>query len=606
MQDEQGGNGVMRRQAHAINRRRFMQGLAAAGMSAGVGARLIGAAGAQTASPMASPGASPVAYDGPVGTLSIDRAAYNTALRDHFAFEEPGATGGTFIYASTADIATLNPILSSDSYSSMIIGLVMEQLVATSPLDGSWVPALADSWEIAADGVTYTFHLHEGVTWHDGEPFSADDVIFTFDAVMNPDSLSPRTGEVSSVLASYRAIDEHTVELVAKAPVATFLDKTVGEFAILPKHIWEQVPVGEMGSDPGSTGSDPARVIGTGPFTFGEWVQADHVAVARNPSYWDAANTPVSIDEFVYRVVGDAGTAQQSLVTGESDAMTLSASAAVSLQKSNPEITQTDYDTFGFTFFAGNQDPAKSDLFLDREVRQALMYGLDRDLFIETVLQGYGTRADGTQPVPSPAYDPSRVNTIYTYDPDKARSLLAEAGWVAGDGGTVAKNGKDLSFECQYPDNNPAYEQLMAYMQEAWKEIGVEMTPVLTPFQTLIENAMGGNFEMVILGSSWGVDPDQSEMFASSSLPPNGFNFFHWHNDRYDELIPLQNRELDVAKRIDMIIEQSNLVNDDAAVGMLAFSRSIVGAGERVHNYFPNAYSEQGIWSVPFVWLAGE
>ncbi|MGC4106764.1 MAG: ABC transporter substrate-binding protein [Thermomicrobiales bacterium] len=585
-----------------IGRRKFLQGAMALGVSSTAAATLLADVAAQESTPEASPAASPIAYTGPVGTLSPDREAFMAAITEKFQFTDPATTGGSLIYTETSDISTLNTIISSDVYSALIIGFLFDGLVATSPVDGSFGPGIADSWEIAADGCTYTFHLNAEAAWHDGTPITADDILFTLDRVLDPASLSPRTGDVASVVKSYEKVDDHTLNVVSFTPVAPFIDKTFNQFAILPKHIWESVKPADMASDPGSTGSDVKRIVGSGPFTFKEWVQNDHITLVKNPNYWDKAHNPGYLDEFVYRVIVDPASAVQSLKTGETDIFALEPSQAKGLDTSNPEITQSIYDTFSFTFYAANQDPAHTDLFLDTKVRQALMYGLDRDLIVESVLLGFGTRADGTQPVPSPAYAPDKMNTIYGFDPDKAKALIAEAGWADSDGdGIVEKDGKKFSFECLYSEGITTYTQLLPYAQQAWKEIGLEMIPTAVPFPTLLDGILSFKYEMAFVGFSWGVDPDQSVMFGSNNLVPNGFNLTGWKNARYDEITPLATQELDVAKRLDMIIEQSNIVNDDAAMGIITFGRNIIANGPRVHNYYANAYG--GFLTVPWVWL---
>ncbi len=598
-----------------LSRRSFFQRAAALGISASAAGSLFDTVSAQDASPasspvgspeaspIGSPEASPVAYTGPVGTLSMSRDAYQVAIREHFKFEEAANTGGSVVYVQTLDIATLNPTLPADVYSQFIIALFNDPLVISNPIDGSWAPGTADSWEIAEDGITYLFHLNPTVKWHDGTPFTAADVVFTFDSVVNEKSLSPRRGDVLSVLKSHRAIDDHTVEMVAHTPVATFLDKTVGQVSIVAKHIWEKVDLASWGSDSGSTGADPARVIGTGPFKFVEWVQNDHVTVAKNPDYWDKVNLPVYVDTYIYRVIADPATALQSLKTGETDIADIEAPQVDALKTGNPEIALTIFDTFGFSFFSANQDTAKLDLFVDVKVRQALIYGIDRDLIVETIMLGYGSRADGSQPVPSPAHKPDQIRTIYKFDAAKTKQLLADAGWADGNGdGILDKDGKKFSFECEYPSGLAQYEQQLPYMQQAWKEIGIEMIPVSVPFTTLVEHVTSSNYQMATIGFILGVDPDQSWIFGTSAFPPAGFNLMHYSNPRYDALTPLQNGELDLAKRVEIIVEQTNIVNDDQAIGATTFNKAIVGAGPRVHNFFPNAYGT--FWSIPFVWLA--
>ncbi|MGI8404962.1 MAG: ABC transporter substrate-binding protein, partial [Thermomicrobiales bacterium] len=452
-----------------LSRRSFIRRATALGISAAAAGSLVRTVGAQSASPGASPSASPVA-DGGVTVLSPTREEANAQILEHFKFSKPEKTGGDVIMVEGSDIQTLNTTLVSDVYSSWITGFIYDTLVGSSPIDGSLTPGLADSWDIAADGITYTFHLNKMVKWHDGEAFNADDVIFTFDGVLAKDSLSVRRSTVLQVMKSYRKIDDYTVEFVALAKSAVFLENCVAQFGILPEHIWKGVKPSAWGTDPGATGQDPKRTVGTGPFKFVEWVQNDHVTLAKNADYWDKASAPWAIDRFIYRVVVDPAALQQTLVTGESDIIEVGASQAKALRQSNPELTVADFDTFLFNYYYVNQDASKKKLFTDPKVRQALHYGLDRDLIADLVYQGFAVRADGTQPVLSFAYAPDKINTIYKLDVGKAKQLLADAGWADSDGdGIVDKDGVKLSFECLYSEGAPAYLQQIPYMQQAWK-----------------------------------------------------------------------------------------------------------------------------------------
>jgi peptide/nickel transport system substrate-binding protein len=459
-------------------------------------------------------------------------------------------------------------------------------------------PGLADYWELADDGITYTFHLNPNATWHDGQPVTADDVIFSFDAALDPSSLGGFQSSVGNVLEGSRAIDDHTVELVAKSPLAVFIENTALLVGIVPKHIWESVPPGDWGSDPGSTGQDATRVIGSGPFRFVEWAQNDHVTLARNETYWDPDGT-ANIDEFIYRVIPSASTATDALRTGETDISRVSFGEIGELAE-DPNLVISVYDTTGWTLLNINQDPDQTPLFVDIPVRQALMYALDRQLIAEEIFFGYASQANGTQDPLSIAHDESRVRTIYNHDPERARSLLEGAGWVEGDDGIREKEGIRFSFECMYAENVEPRRQILTYAQQAWKEVGIDMQPVAMPFQTLLDFLDTGEYEMVIHGRSWGVDGSQGDMFRCDAVPPAGFNEMHYCNPRYDELDALQMTELNVEKRIDLLIEQSNIVNDEVAAGVLLFHTFVFGSRATLHNVLPNGYNE--FWSIPWWW----
>jgi peptide/nickel transport system substrate-binding protein len=578
----------------SISRRGFMRRATALGVSAAAAGMLAREVAAQT--PVASP-----ASGGGAGGSSETREQVQARIDETFAFEEPANQGGEIINVMTTDISTVNTVLSSDTYSSWITGFIFDGLIGTDWTNGQPAPTgLADSWDVSEDGLTYTIHLNQNVTFHDGEPLTADDVIFTFDSALAEDSLSVRKGTVEGVLESYRKVDDYTVEFVAKFQSAIFLQEALGQFGIMPKHIWENVPPAEWASDAGSTGQDPTRVIGSGPFKFVEWVLGDHVTLERNPDYWDAANVP-SIDRYIYQVIVDSASAVAALQTGQADVAEVPFGQAKSLRESNPELQIVDFDTLSFNFYATNQDETKETMFLDVKVRQAMHYALDRNIIAETVYDGFAIQADGTQPVLSPAFDPSRINTIYNYDPEKAGQLLDEAGWTMGGDGIREKDGQRLSFEMQYAEGSPTYESQVPYMQQAWREVGIEMLPTAIPFPTLLENTDTGNFQVVTLGFSWTTTGDQSSMFQSTMLPPNGFNMMHYSNPEYDALVEPSKQELDPEKRIDILIEMSNIANDDAAAGINVFRKSIYGGSPRVHNFFPSDFFE--LWWLTRAWV---
>lgn len=576
-----------------LSRRAFIRRATAMGVSASAATMMARHALAQDASPAASPVAGG-------GTMSITRDEYLAQLKENFELEEPQQEGGQIIYVETTDIRTLHPHLYTDVYSGLISGYIYQFLAVGSAVDGTPVPSLADYWEVGDDGVTHTFYIAENATWHDGEPVTADDVVFSFESMLDENTLSVRRSGVALALASVNKVDDKTVQLISNEPMATFVQETAGTVGIIPKHIWEGVDIAEWGADPGATGQDPSRVIGSGPFRFVEWVLGDHATIERNPDYWDQENVPV-IDQLIYRVVADPASAVASLQTGEADIIEVPFATADELRQSNPELVLTEFDTTSMNYYYTNQDESRGTPFTEIPVRQALHYALDRDLIAETVYNGYAIRAVGTQPVLSIAYNPDAVETDYVYDPDTARQLLDEAGWAEGGDGIREKEGNRLSFELLYAEGSATYEVQIPYMQQAWLDVGIEMLPTAVPFPTLIEQATAGNFDMAIAGFQWNVDGSQGDMFRCDAAPPNGFNRMRYCNERYDELDVQQRRELDQDRRIELLLEQSNIVNNEAAAGINVFSRDIFGSNPRVHNFLPNGYSNY--WSFQWAWV---
>lgn len=190
-----------------LSRRQFVTRAMAIGVSAAAASAIGRTATGQEAAPAAA--TEPVLSLEP-GQRSINREEFDALLRETFELEEPQVQGGQIIYGETTDLQTLNPILSGDVYSGIITGFMFNYLIGTSPTNGLPVPDLADYFELAEDGLTYTFYLNANATWHDGQPVTAEDVVFSFDSTVAEGSLSPRAASVTLIVDSYRAVDEKT------------------------------------------------------------------------------------------------------------------------------------------------------------------------------------------------------------------------------------------------------------------------------------------------------------------------------------------------------------------------------------------------------------
>lgn len=584
--------------------------LVAGGLAATHG---LGTAAAQDASPAASPAASPTAS--PVASpvtdaipdpnatferISPAREDVIAGLMESYQFEEPAQTGGDVIQVFSSDITMLNPMLAQDLASGYITGLVYQSLADVHPDDGTLIPSLADSWEVSSDGLRYRFMLHPDATWHDGEPVTADDVIHSFDAVLAPGGFSPSQGTVERTLASYEKIDDHTVELTARQQSATFLNDTAANVPIMAKHIWESVPFSEWQADPGSTGTDPSRVVGSGLFTFVEWIPGDHITVARNDNYWLPDQVPV-IDRYIYRVVAESTSALSSLQAGESDISGVSSTEAPAFIEDNPEFVIHEFDRSHITYYLTNMDPARTEFFLDVRVRQAMLYALDRELIAETIYQGYAVPAHGPQPPLSPAYAPDEITTIYTYDPERARTLLEEAGWTEGPDGVRVRDGEPFAIEFTFEQDSATYQQLIPYIQQSWREVGIEMTPIAMPFAAQQEELNRRDYHTALTGITLNTTGNQGTLFRCDSVYPSGYNEVMYCNPEYDALDDLQRQELDPERREDLLLEAANIIAEEVPMAPLVFASGLVASSPRLHNYFPSGYTT--LWSIPWMWV---
>lgn len=606
--------------AGALDRRELMRRVAALGISAAALSVFMRGvpASAQDASPVASPMASPVAS--PVGSpeaspvasyepfTSINREQYQALLKEWWAtqerpFEEPQNQGGQVLMGevSSAFIATTNLMMAADNPTLPVLNLVNETLTGSSPIDGQYVPGLADYWTIAEDGRTYTFYLNQNARWHDGTPLTAADVVFSMDIQANPLTSTSYQATFVATVASYRAVDDHTVEMVATDVLAPVVFYGNSYAPIMAKHIWESVAPENWASDPGSTGEDLSKVVGTGPFKLTEYDSSQgRVVMQKNPDYYDVQPT---IDEFIFVTSGDETAAIEALRAGAVDFYERVPPADVESLQADPSLGVADYETLSFSWYGYNLDPAKTTLFQDVATRRALFYAVDRQSLVDNIYLGYAEVAQGSQPRISIAYAPDRITTNYTFDPEKAKSLLAEAGWVDSDGdGIVEKDGQPLSFEVMYASGSPTTDSVVAAMQEMWLNVGAQMTPNPVDFGQVLVPALTDtfDFQVCLLGFNWDPTADQSPMYSTSSYRA-GFNAMKYSNPQVDELFTDASKELDEPKRIDLLVEAANIVNEDLPNCVMWFRRDQTAFNARLHNFNPNGYGL--LWSIPYVWV---
>ena len=272
--------------------------------------------------------------------------------------------------------------------------------------DGSVIPALAESWEISDDGLTYTFQLHSGVKFHDGTDMDAEDVKFSLERAMAPDSVNAQKALFADI-ASVEAVDPQTVRITLSKPNGNFLFNMAWGDAVIVA--------------PESAADNATNPIGTGPFTFVEWVQGDHVTLARNPDYW---GTPVQLEGATFKFIGDPTAAFAAMMAEDIDVYpNYPAPETVSQFENDPRFKVVVGSTEGETILAMNNAKAPLD---DVKVRQAIAHAIDRQAIIDGAMFGFGTPI-GTHFAP---HHPDYVDLteLSNYDPEKSKALLAQAG----------------------------------------------------------------------------------------------------------------------------------------------------------------------------------
>ncbi len=495
---------------------------------------------------------------------------------------EEGTPGGVMIEASISDISTTNPIFTADVPSSNFHAVMFEPLFEPNPDTIEPVGSLAASWATNEDASVWTVNLQEGVTWHDGEAFTADDVKFTYDTHLNEAVGSPRTSDFAAKIESVEVVDDLTVQFNLLDTLVDFpLD--LGVYNIIAEHVWADVDPAAMVNDPGSNGEDATRVVGTGPFMFEEWIVDDRVSAIRYDDYWDG--TPY-LDQYIIKVVPDQAAAVAQLRTGEVDWGVVPEVSVPELD--GTDVTVSDFPTLDFTFYGTNLDPEKTTLFQQVEVRKALFHAIDRPALIESVRFGYGEVAVGSMPTLSWAYNPQGIEEPYEYNPELSMQLLDEAGWVPGADGIREKDGQRLAFTMNTNAGNQVREAYLVAFQEFWRQIGVEMTPNLIPFPQLVEQLTTTfDFEVFLVGFNWSATPDQSAVY-SCAAHGSGFNAVGYCNEEVDALLLEALAATDQEERIQLYTDYQNAMLADLPMPIIDFPRAIIGVNKRVHNFIAN------------------
>jgi len=406
------------------------------------------------------------------------------------------------------------------------------------------VPTLANG-DIARDGLSIVYHLRRGVKWQDGAPFTADDVIYTWQQVMNlRNFVGTRQGYDD--IAAIDKRDDHTIVVHLKKPyapfIASFFTMSATPIPILPKHLLSRY-------------QDLNRVdfnrtpVGTGPFRVVSYEKGRLIKLLANPSYWRGAPKLKEID---ISIVPDQNTLLTQLKTGEID---LQYRAPSSQAPSLANIPGTRRYLTPFTqysqIYLNNANPILADV----RVRQALAYALDKKRLCEEALHGIYTPADSDQPVFSWAYEPNVAH--FGFDPAKANAVLDKSGWLMGADGIRTKDGRRLALAITYPSGSVVSTTIAAIVQSQWKAIGVDITSksVASPifFASAGEGGtlQSGKFDIALGAWINGTDPDDSTQYMCDQIPPNGQNNDRFCDKRLDaaETIALTSFDQSVRKR---------------------------------------------------------
>jgi len=393
----------------------------------------------------------------------------------------PGTASERLVVLLEDPPRNLDPRFTSDSTSMRVSRLVFSSLVTVDNPSLSPEAQLAASWEVDSKRPSrWVVRLRTGVHWHDGTPFTATDVVYTFQSVMDPDVGSPFREPYQANIASVRALDKHTVEFILHRPYATFVTDLV--LGIVPRHLCESY----------DHRFKDGHYVGTGPFMFVARHGERRMDLKAFSEYMD---TPATVPHIVLRTIRDEGTRLMALLGGSADLMQNGVSPVLmSVLAREPSLKVHSVPSIAFTYVALNlRHPALK----DRRVRQALAYAIDRKRIIDTYMGGRATSSTGMLAPFHWAYEEKTKQ--YDYDPKRARSLLAKAGYGPGQ--------KPLKITIKISTHRFRRTVARAITQ-AWRTIGVDADVRAFEFGTFFSDIKQGNFEAYLLDLPEPIEPD--------------------------------------------------------------------------------------------------
>ena len=476
--------------------------------------------------------------------------------------------GGAINVALHGEIDTIDPHQSVTIVGAQVYGNIVESLVTPNAALDNMEPELATDWTISDDGLTYTFNLRQGVKFHNGQDFTAADVIFSYNRIIDPDFPGADASSLS-MIESVEAVDDHTVVFTLQFPFSAFLTK-LEQLWILPN----------------DSGVDfEQELVGTGPFKFAEWVSGDHITLERFDEYWEEG-LPY-LDQVTYRPIPEDATKLVELKTGGlnfisnvpyKDVAELEADQNIAVYRTLGVVR----DHLGFNVTKPPFDNAK--------VRQAMGYLIDREAIAAAILEGYALPSQIAIPETHWAFNPN-VEGTYTFDPAKAKQLLEEAGF--GDG---------FKASIKVSPTYPLEIKMAELIAEAAREIGVEFEIVQLEWSTWIEQVVSqGDYEAEIVLISGGIDPD--DFFYQWHHSGEIFNIWRYSTDELDALLDEGRQAQSQDERKEIYAQVQDTLIEEAPMVHIVYRESVMASDAGVKGFTMTGREDMN-WK--HVWIAAE
>jgi len=496
------------------------------------------------------------------------------------------AQGDWSVDAFGTNLKTITPLVSADAYASSVQNYVLESLITRNPDTLEWEGLIAKNWTISDDGLVISFRMREDVSFSDGQPLTADDVVFSFDFIMTDAIQAPRERAYLEKIKSVKAIGKYEVVFTFKEPYFEALS-LAGGIGIMPKHFYEPYL-----KEPQKFNESKGLLLGSGPYRLNDpknWTpDKGNIELVRNERYW--GDVQPSYHRILWKIIQNDSARLTTFRNGDIDSYSARPVEYQELKK-DPQI-QAQSQNFeymppvvGYSYIGWNQERAgKPTRFADKRVRQAMTYLTDVSRVIKDVFLDYA------EPAVSPFSKASKQHDTalqpYQADLDKAKVLLKEAGYQDknGDGVLEDKAGQPFEFKLTYFQANEDTKRMVLLLKDLYARAGVRMIPTPQEWPVMLENLDKKDFDAITLGWTSGIETDLYQIFHSSQAVSKGDNYVSYKNPALDKLIDDARRSVDEAKRMPLWQQAEHILYEDQPYTFLMRRKSLLFVDKRIHN----------------------
>ena len=540
----------------------------------------------------------------------------------------PGTHGGTLVVAQRAEPKTLNPAVASDGPSRDVIGRMMADLIHINRVTQKTEPALASSWKISDDGRSFTLKLRRGLRFSDGQPFDADDVVFTFKVYLDEKVNSPQRDllVINGKPLSVTKIDAYTVRFDLDRPYAA-AERIFDSLAILPRHLLEKAYEEGKSAESWTLNTAPDAIAGLGPFRLKQYVPGQRIVLERNPYYWkvnrDQSRLPY-VDELAFLFAGTEDAQVIHFQTGDSQIINRFGTDNFRILAKDQETRGYRVEDLGpsleFNFLVFNLNDLPSDKlsdvqlkqrwFRDLKFRQAVSSAIDRDSIVRLAYQGHGTALWGNE---SPS-DKRWVNEALPHPArsiEHARALLKSAGFSwNSDGKLLDRDGRPVEFTIITSSSNAQRVEMAVLIADDLAQLGMNVHPVSLEFRGVVDRVFqSNNYDACILGVGGGdADPNVAMNVWLSNGPTHVWNLHEarpatdWEAE-IDRLMQRQMITTNYLRRKQLYDRVQQLISDNLPVIFLATPDVLVGANNDVGNFNPGVLDPYALWNAEELFL---